>query len=265
MILTAIIILGLMGFIFAGLLALAADYFKLEEDPRLAAIMAILPGTNCGACGSAGCHNFAERLVKGEVQVSGCVAGGADVAVKLSGVMGVEKPSDIHKKIAAVHCGAKEDQRKVKAHYSGVKTCAAADLVDSGGLMCGYGCLGYGDCFCACPFDAIRMVKGLPVIDPDKCTACGKCVDSCPRKIISIIPHDHNAMIACSSRDSGANTRKNCPVGCIACKICEKQVPEVFKVENNLAVIDYSKPGVNCSVAIEKCPTKCIMANNSTL
>jgi RnfABCDGE-type electron transport complex B subunit len=248
-----------LGFVFAALLALAADYFKLEGDPRLAALVAILPGTNCGACGSAGCHNFAERLIKGEVQVSGCVAGGADVAKKLAEAMGVEQPLDLHKKIAAVHCGANENQRRRQANYYGVKTCQSADMVDNGGLMCGYGCLGYGDCYCVCPFDAIRMKEGLPVIDPDKCTACGKCVDECPRQIISLIPHGFGAVIACSSHDSAAATRKNCPVGCIACRICEKAVPEVFKVENNLAVIDYTKKGINCSPAIDKCPTKCIL------
>ncbi|MDD4179579.1 MAG: RnfABCDGE type electron transport complex subunit B [Candidatus Margulisbacteria bacterium] len=259
MIFTAIIVLGILGFIFAGALGLAADYFKVEEDPRLGPIVAILPGTNCGACGSASCHNFAEKLIKGEVQISGCVAGGPGVASALAKVMGVEEPTAAHKKVAAVHCGAKEGQRKRKANYAGVKSCAAADMVGGGGLMCGYGCLGYGDCYCVCPFDAIRMKDGLPVIDPDKCTSCGKCVDACPRKIISIIPHDFNVIVACSSRDSGAVTRKNCPVGCIACKICEREAPNVFKVIDNLAVMDYSRTDADCSAAIEKCPTKCIV------
>jgi len=256
--LISILVLGLLGFIFASLLGLAASYFKVEEDPRLAQIVEALPGSNCGACGSASCHNFAERLLKGEVQVNGCVAGGEVVAKKLAEIMGVEELA-IHKKIAAVHCGAKEDQRKKKAIYSGVKTCAAANLVDNGGLLCRYGCLGYGGCFEVCPFDAIKMVKGLPLIDPEKCTGCGKCVAACPRGIISLVPYDFRVVVACSSHDRGAETRKICPVGCIACKICEKQVSEVFKVVDNLAIIDYSKVGVDCTPAIEKCPVKCIV------
>ncbi|MDD5382523.1 MAG: RnfABCDGE type electron transport complex subunit B [Candidatus Margulisbacteria bacterium] len=256
---TSIIVLGLLGFVFAALLALAADYFKIEEDLRLAAIVAILPGANCGACGAAGCRAFAERLIKGEVAVSGCLAGGQDVANQLAAVMGVEQPTDVHKRVAVVHCGAKGSQRKIKANYSGVKTCQAAEMIAGGGLMCGYGCLGYGDCYCVCPFDAIRMSDGLPVFDHNKCTACGKCVAACPRKIISIIPYAFNVVVACSSRDTGAATRKNCPVGCIACKICEKQAPAVFKVEDNLAVIDYTRTGIDGGPAIEKCPTKCII------
>lgn len=258
MILTAIIVLGLLGFIFAALLGLAAGYFKVEEDPRLKSVLEILPGTNCGACGAGGCHDFAERVVKGELAVSGCIVGGEEVAKKVAAIMGVEG-HEVHKKAAAVHCGAKENQRKKKANYSGVKTCLGANIVDGGGLLCRYGCLGYSDCFCVCPFDAIKMVEGLPVIDPEKCTACGKCVAACPRKIISLIPYEFRVVIACSSRDRGAETRKICPVGCIACKICEREVPDVFKVVDNLAVMDYSKTGSNCDPAIENCPTKCIL------
>ena len=257
-IINSIIVLGLLGFIFAGLLALAAQYFKLEEDPRLGAIIAVLPGTNCGACGSAGCHNFAEKLIRGEVQVSGCVSGGQAVADGLAKIMGQENLV-VHMNVATVQCGAKEEQRKKKARYSGVMTCAAADMIDAGGLFCRYACLGYADCFRVCPYGAIKMEGGLPVIDPEKCTACGKCVDACPRKIIFLRPFSNRVAVACASKDPGAYVRKICPVGCIGCLICEKLVPEVFKVEDNLAVMDYSKTGIDCRPAIEKCPTKCIV------
>jgi Na+-translocating ferredoxin:NAD+ oxidoreductase RNF subunit RnfB len=262
LILISIIVLGVLGFVFAALLALAADYFKIEEDPRVTAILAILPGANCGACGAGGCHDFASRVAKGEIAVSGCVVGGAEVARKVAEIMG-EEGFEVHKKVAAVQCGARESQRKKKANYSGVKTCQGADLVDGGGLLCSYGCLGYGDCFCVCPFDAITMKDGLPTIDPEKCTACGKCVTACPRKIIFLRPYDFPVWVACSSHDSGANTRKICPVGCIACKICEKLAPLVFKVVDNLAVVDYAVKGADCAPAVEKCPTKCIIEHKT--
>jgi Na+-translocating ferredoxin:NAD+ oxidoreductase subunit B len=259
MIVSAIIVLGLLGFIFAALLALAADYFRIEVDPRLTAISAALPGTNCGACGSAGCQQFAERLLKGEVRIDGCVAGGVTVAERLAKVLGVDLAVCAERRIAAVHCGASESQRRRKANYAGVKTCRAADLIDNGGLMCSYGCLGYGDCCPVCPFDAITMRDGLPAVDPVKCTACNKCVLECPRQIIALVPCGAPALIACSSHDGPAATRKNCPVGCIACKICEQAVPSVFAVVDNLAVIDYAKKDVNCDQAKTKCPTKCII------
>jgi len=254
----SIIVLGIFGFVFALLLALAADYFTIEQNPRLDAIMAILPGANDGACGAAGCRDFAEKLIAGKMTVSGCVVGGAAVAKKLADLMGVEG-QEVHKRVAAVHCGALENQRTKKGNYAGVRTCGAANIVDGGGLMCAYGCLGYGDCYFVCPFDAIRMQEGLPVIDPEKCTACGKCITACPRQIISLRPYDFPVIVACSSRETGAVTRKNCPVGCIACKICENLVPDVFKVVDNLSVMDYSKKRIDCSAAIEKCPTKCIL------
>jgi electron transport complex protein RnfB len=258
MILTSVIVLGVMGFVFAALLSLAADYFAIEVDPRVSAIIAVLPGGNCGACGAGGCHDFAERVAKGEIAVSGCVVGGAEVAKKVAEIMGTAGFT-VHKKVAAVHCGADESQRRRKANYYGVKSCKNADIVDTAGLMCGYGCLGYGDCCCVCAFAAIKMVKGLPQIDPEKCTACGKCVTACPRVIISLRPYDRPIRVACSSRDGPAATRKNCPVGCIACNLCVKAVPEVFRVVNNLAEIDYAKTGVSCDAAVEKCPTKCIL------
>ncbi|MBU0630642.1 MAG: RnfABCDGE type electron transport complex subunit B [Candidatus Margulisbacteria bacterium] len=255
----SIIILGILGFAFAGLLGLAADYFKVETDPKVDAIIAILPGANCGACGAAGCHNFAERVAKGEIAISGCVVGGKEVVEKIGAIMGIEVPSDLHKQVAAVHCGAKANARKMIARYQGVAKCSAAQQLRGGGTACGYGCLGYGDCFCVCPFGAITMVDGLPKIDPDKCTACGQCVSACPRKIITLVPHDFGAVIACSSKDGGAVVRKVCPVGCIGCKICEKAVPEVYKVVDNLAIIDYNIKGVDPAPAIAKCPTKCIV------
>lgn len=255
----SILVLGILGFIFAALLALAANYFKIEEDARVATILAILPGANCGACGAAGCHDFASKVAKGEVAVSGCLVGGEKIAKKIAEIMG-ETGFTVHKQVAAVHCGAKLNQRKLKASYSGVKTCAAADLIGGGGLLCNYGCLGYGDCVCACPFDAIHLKEGLPVTDPEKCTACGKCVKACPRGIISLRPYDFPVVVACSSHDPGPVVRKVCPVGCIACKICEKEVPEVFKVIDNLAVMDYARSGVNCEAAVLKCPTKCILS-----
>ncbi len=257
--LASIMVLGLLGFVFAALLGMAADHFRVEVDPKVEAIAAILPGANCGACGAAGCYNFAERVALGEIVISGCVVGGKEVAEKIGSIMGVEVPSDYHKKIAAVHCGATTKDRKKLARYEGVAKCSAAHQLRGGGLACGFGCLGFGDCFCVCPFDAISMEGGLPKVDPDKCTSCGKCVAACPRRIISIVPHDFGAVIACSSKDPGAMVRKICPVGCIGCKICEKAVPEVYKVVDNLAVIDYSAQGVDPAPAIAKCPTKCIV------
>lgn len=258
MILIAILVLGAMGALFAGLLGFAADYFRVEEDPRIGQILAVLPGANCGACGLAGCRDYSEKLVQGAAGLNCCTVGGAAVGEKIAAILGLQAGT-FESKVAAVHCGAKLGQRKSKARYTGIETCLAVSLVDGGGLACNYGCLGRGDCRAVCPFGAIRMEEGLPLIDRDACTACGLCVSTCPRKIISLQPKNFNVTVACSSRDAGAVVRKICPVGCIGCKICVKQAPEVFSVCDNLAVIDYTKTPDGCDAAIEKCPTKCIV------
>ena len=191
MILTSILVLGILGFVFAGLLGLAANYFAVKEDKKAAEIFSVLPNVNCGACGAAGCKDFAEKVSKGLLPVNGCVVGGIEVANKVALLMGKEA-EEIHKKVSIVHCGAICNQRKTKAVYQGAKTCKTANHIDGAGLLCSFGCIGYGDCLKACKFDAIKMVDGLPKIDPEKCTSCKKCIAACPRNIISLRPYDFN-------------------------------------------------------------------------
>jgi NAD-dependent dihydropyrimidine dehydrogenase PreA subunit len=50
-------------------------------------------------------------------------------------------------------------------------------------------CLGYSCRICekVCTFDAIRLSgpNGIPVIDPNKCTSCGDCVNACPEQALT--------------------------------------------------------------------------------
>ncbi len=57
-------VLGVIAFLAACLLYVVSLYFKVEEDPRIDLVTAVLPGANCGGCGFAGCRNFAEACVK---------------------------------------------------------------------------------------------------------------------------------------------------------------------------------------------------------
>ena len=132
-------------------------------------------------------------------------------------------------------------------------------------MACEYGCMGFGDCCTECPFDALHMEDGLPVVDPAKCTGCGKCAEACPRGIITMEKMADGSLIyvACSSLDNTLRTRKACEVGCIACGICEKVSQEgFFKVEHNLSVPDYSKQSPermeDIRAVAAKCPTKVI-------
>jgi len=110
----------------------------------------------------------------------------------------------------------------------------------------------------ACKFDALHIVDGLATVDYQKCTGCTACSKACPRNLIKMVPFSQENMmtVACNSNENGKSTRLNCQVGCIACGLCAKQT-ELFKVENNLARLDYEKyqPSEQTDTALNKCPT----------
>jgi ferredoxin len=98
----------------------------------------------------------------------------------------------------------------------------------------------------------------LPFVDIKKCTGCRKCEAACPTKVIEVLPASKLVLVTCHSMDKGADTRKNCQVGCIACGICAKVCPfDAPSVENNLSRIDLNKCTV-CGLCVLKCPTTAI-------
>jgi len=261
-ILISVVSMAGLGIFFAVVLAVADRNMSIKEDRRLAQIEGILPGANCGACGYSGCHAFAMALSTGDASATGCPAGGEDTAAKIAALMGMEK-GIATRSVAVVHCNADSDQRKRYAQYKGIETCKAADKILSGGIACVYGCLGYGDCKKACPFGAITMANGLPIVDSTKCTSCGKCIEACPRNLFTIEKFINNEIVtvACRSKESGAVVKRVCGVGCIGCKICEKLTRGVFEVRDNLAEVHYDRAGkdTDWNKAIEKCPAKVIV------
>jgi electron transfer flavoprotein alpha subunit len=50
----------------------------------------------------------------------------------------------------------------------------------------GDGCIGCERCVAVCPAEAITMVNGLAVIDPELCTGCEACVSACPAGVIAM-------------------------------------------------------------------------------
>lgn len=251
-----------LGVFFALVLSVADRTMSVKEDKRIADIEGILPGVNCGVCGYSGCHSFAVALSEGDVSTTGCLPGGEETAAKIAVLLGTEKKAVV-RSVAVVHCNADFDQRKRYANYKGIETCKAADKVLSGGIACGYGCLGYGDCKTACPFGAITMANGLPIVDSTKCTSCGKCVHACARELFTIekFIESEIVVVACRSKASCGAVRRVCGVGCIGCKVCEKLTGDVFKVRDNLAEVHYDKADkdTDWNKAIEKCPTKVIV------
>jgi RnfABCDGE-type electron transport complex B subunit len=261
--LSATISLVGLGVGFATILAIAHRRLKVEEDPKVEKIEGALPGLNCGACGFPNCRLMAEALANGTVSpTNACPVGGEPTAQAVADILDIEV-GELTKRTAIVHCGAHASQRTKKARYSGIQTCSGANMIFGAECACAFGCLGYGDCARACPFDAIVMVDGLPQVDPHTCTACGRCVAACPRRIISLQPFYNGSVlfVACSSGEKGAVVKKICPVGCIACKVCEKLSEGALTVTENLARVNadlLANNKVDWNTLIEKCPTHTI-------
>ena len=257
-ILYPVLSIGGLGVVFGAGLGYAGKIFHVEEDPRIGQVVECLPGANCGGCGYPGCGGLAAAIVAGKAPVNACPVGGAKSAAAISEVMGVAV-EETEQMVAFVKCNGTCDNSTNKYVYQGISDCAMASQLAGGGSKgCSYGCLGLGSCVAACAFNAIHIVNGVAVVDDTKCVACGKCAKACPKHLIDMMPLSKKTKGACSSKDPGKVVMANCKVGCIGCKICEKNCKfDAIHVENNVAVIDYSKCK-DCGLCAMKCPKKVI-------
>ena len=220
-ILIAAAVIAVAGIIVGIGLGLFGEKFKVEVDEKEVAIREELPGNNCGGCGFAGCDALAKAIVR---------------------------------------CKGTCDKVKTLYNYEGIDDCAKASVVPAGGpKACSYGCTGFGSCVKACQFDAIHVVDGVAVVDKEKCVACGKCVATCPKGLIQIVPYSAEHLVQCSSHDKGKDVKAACQAGCIGCTLCTKQCEsDAIHMDNNLAFIDYEKC-TNCGKCAAKCPAKVIL------
>lgn len=256
----AIAVLGILGAVFGAVLAVASKVFAVEEDERLPLLKDALPGANCGGCGFAGCQAYAQAVLSSEAEIGRCAAGGAESALKMSEIMGVEAVA-VERKVAMVKC--RGEHHAMKGVYHGIPDCRSAMFVTGyGPSVCPNGCLGFGTCVTVCRFDAIRVENGVARVDADKCTGCMQCVAACPRKVIVPVTYNADIVIACSNRERGAYTRLACNIGCIGCHLCEQQCEfDAIHVIDNLATIDYSKC-VSCGRCAAVCPRQLISDSN---
>ncbi|MEW6565243.1 MAG: RnfABCDGE type electron transport complex subunit B [Spirochaetota bacterium] len=247
----------LLAFTVGLLLGFFKEVFAVEVDPMVAKVREALPGANCGACGFPGCDGYAAAVAGRTTEVNRCAPGGKSVAEALAQLMGVNASAE--DVVAVLACQGSKEHAPAKGEYVGVKTCRAAKLSAGGTKLCAWGCLGYGDCVAVCQFDALHMGEdGLPHVDYDKCTGCGKCIAECPQQILKKVPKDRvGSMVICSNRNPiKPMVKKTCAVGCIKCEICVKNCPEkCITMVNGIPEVDYSKC-TSCGVCVEKCPTK---------
>ena len=259
--------LSVIGTSSAVILYFVAQKFKVFEDPRIDEVEQALPAANCGGCGHAGCRAFAEACVKADdLSDLNCPVGGNDTMANVAKILGLEARKK-EPRTAYIRCNGTCDHRPKTSNFDGASTCAIAASVYSGETDCQYGCLGYGDCFDVCEFDAIdlRSDLGVPLILDDKCVACGKCVDACPKNLIELrkqFPKNRKIVVACRNKDKGGVARKACSVACIGCGKCEKECKfDAITIDNNLAFIDSDKCKL-CRKCVSVCPTNSIIELN---
>ncbi|MDH3298859.1 MAG: RnfABCDGE type electron transport complex subunit B [Gemmatimonadota bacterium] len=258
--LTPVAILSGVGLTFGTLIALAHWKLKVWEDPRIDELSDILPGANCGACGFAGCRAFAEAAISGQVVPAECTVMGSFELEEFAVTLGVEA-GEVEKRVARLLCAGGSNVAVQKADYYGVESCAAAVAVSGGGKGCAWGCVGLADCAVSCTFDAIRMNPfGLPVVDPDKCTACNDCVVACPLDLFVLMPQQHHLIVQCRNLLDGEAATSVCSAACNACGRCVADAePGLIAMRAGLAVIDYERIELENPAAIARCPTNAIV------
>jgi len=162
-ILIAVIALAGLSILFGALLGYAAIRFKVEGNPIVDQIDALLPQTQCGQCSYPGCKPYAEAIADGE-KINKCPPGGEGTIQALADLLGVEpEPLD------AEHGAARD-----------VPTVA---------LIREDECIGCTKCIQACPIDAILgAAKQMHTVIASECTGCDLCVEPCPVDCIDMVP-----------------------------------------------------------------------------
>jgi electron transport complex protein RnfB len=165
--LSAMLALGVLSALFGLLLGYAAIRFKVEGDPIVEQIDALLPQTQCGQCGYAGCRPYAEAIAGGEADINQCPPGGDSGIQALAELLGVDP-----KPLNAEHGETTEDRVAVIDEQT---------------------CIGCTLCIQACPVDAILgAAKQMHTIIESECTGCELCVAPCPVDCIAMVPVKHD-------------------------------------------------------------------------
>lgn len=155
--------MGSLALVFGAVLGFAAVKFKIEGDPIVEQIDALLPQTQCGQCGHPGCRPYAQGIANGEA-INKCPPGGQATIDELAALLGVDAPS-----LDASH-GEEAD----------IKTVAYIREDE---------CIGCTKCIQACPVDAILgAAKQMHTVIASECTGCDLCVEPCPVDCIDMLP-----------------------------------------------------------------------------
>ena len=139
---------------------------------------------------------------------------------------------------------------------------ALTAFIACGGCLkpdCDYGCTGCDICETVCEKNAITIEFGFAArVKEQLCDGCGKCVDECPQKLISLRIKGNRFYVRCASADSAADTKAKCAVGCVGCGLCARLCPaSAISIENGRAKIDDTLC-LNCGLCAARCPRHAI-------
>ncbi len=161
--LTAMIAIGVLAALFGLLLGYSAIRFKVDADPIVDQIDALLPQTQCGQCTFPGCRPYAEAIAAGEADINQCPPGGEATIQALADLLGVD-PKPLNEE-------------------HGRHTEKMVAVIDE------QVCIGCTLCIQACPVDAILgAAKQMHTVIADECTGCELCVPPCPVDCIKMVP-----------------------------------------------------------------------------
>lgn len=160
----ALIALTGLALAFGGLLGFAAVRFRVEEDPIVDQIDALLPQTQCGQCGFPGCKPYAEAIANQAEAINRCPPGGQQTIEALADLLNREViPLD-------------------EAHGTEAELPTVAVIREAE-------CIGCTKCIQACPVDAILgAAKQMHTVIASECTGCDLCVEPCPVDCIDMVP-----------------------------------------------------------------------------
>jgi Na+-translocating ferredoxin:NAD+ oxidoreductase RNF subunit RnfB len=246
-----------MGILFGVLLVVLSKVFAVKVDQRAVEITEALPGANCGACGYAGCADYADAIVNKGAPMNACLPGGANAASAIGEIMGVSVDA-AERMVPVLHCNGTCNATKKKFDYDGIQSCTAAKRFYGGNGVCAYGCLGLGDCMNVCENNGISIQNGIAVFCTENCVSCNKCARVCPNGLIELRSEKKRVDMKCSSRNTGKAAMLSCENACIGCRKCEKICKfNAIHIENAYAVIDYDKCK-SCGLCAKECPRDCI-------